>query len=294
MRTFRKYLGGAAGNMAVALARLGARVGLISRVGDDAHGRFLLRYLQQEGVDTTMVRTDPQYPTGLAFAEIHPPDRYRVLFYRKPCADIQVEVTDLDEDLLRGAELLVVAGTALSQPPSREATLWALARRRDAGGRNVLDVDWRPQFWHSEEEGRRLCDMAMGLCDVVIANEPELAFAGGSDEPATAAARILSLGPAQVIAKRGAAGAIGYSTVGERVVVLGMPVTALNTLGCGDAFSAAYCWGLLQGWDLSRCLRFANASGALVATRHACSAAMPYQNEIEALLAVGPKALQKE
>jgi 5-dehydro-2-deoxygluconokinase len=284
VETFRKYLGGSAGNTAVGLARLGASVGLISRVGADEFGRFLLAELAREGVDTAMVATDPAHPTGLAFAAIFPPDDSRVLFYRKPCADAHLAPGDLDGERLGASRLLCVAGTALAVSPGREAALLALQAHRASGGINVLDVDWRPQFWDSERIAHLYYRLAVGLCDVVLANEPELAFAGGHPEPDAAAARLLALGPSQVVAKRGGGGAWLYTERGvERVA--GHRVAVVNTLGAGDGFGAAYCFGLLSGWPPERCLRFANAAGAIVVSRHSCSQAMPTRAEVDALLA---------
>ncbi|MDN4594627.1 5-dehydro-2-deoxygluconokinase [Polycladomyces subterraneus] len=281
--SFQKYLGGSAANTAVGLARLGAKVGLISRVGQDAFGQFLLERLQQEGVDTGMVRTDPVYPTGLAFAAPQPPQDSEVLFYRKPCADANVSIHDLDLNQLHQAKILVVACTALAVPAGREAALAALEANRDSGGVNVLDLDWRPMFWNYEEEARLYYRLALRMADVVLANEPELAFAGETDDPEQAAETILSTGVKEVVAKRGSDG-VWYFSREERLKVPPVPVKVLNTLGAGDAFGAAYVYGLLQGWEVHRRLAFACAAGAIVVGRHSCSEAMPTLEEVENVL----------
>lgn len=282
--SFNKYLGGSAANTAVGLARLGADVGLISRVGPDDFGRFLLRRLAQEGVDTTMVPVDPTYPTGLAFAAIFPPGDSKVLFYRKPCADVHLCVDDLDFELIRRARILAVAGTALCQSPSREAVFAAMEANRESGGLNVVDVDWRPNLWADHHAAGVYYRLALKMTDVVIANEPELEFAGGSPDPKTAAAALLRLGASQVVAKRGGDGVIYFGEGGDACIPA-VKVDVMNTLGAGDAFGAGYNYGLLQGWDVETRLRFANAAGAIVVTRHSCSEAMPTRQEVEALLA---------
>ncbi|HEY8342230.1 MAG TPA: 5-dehydro-2-deoxygluconokinase [Calditerricola sp.] len=283
VKTFRKYLGGSAGNMAVGLARLGARAGLISRVGADAFGEFLLDRLRAEGIDTAMVRRDERFPTGLAFAAIFPPHDSTVLFYRKPCADIKVEIADLDLAALRQARMLVLTGTALSESPSREAALRAAEEVRGAGGTVVFDLDWRPMFWPSLEEARVVYRLALRLSDAVLANEPELEMAGESRDPFEAADRLRALGPSVIVAKRGGEGALLFH--GDKVLrVHPLPVNVVNTLGAGDGFWAAFCYGLLQGWSPARCLEFANAAGAIVVSRHSCSEAMPARKEVEALL----------
>lgn len=288
VQTFRKYLGGSAGNHAVGLARLGVDVGLISRVGPDDFGTYLLNTLNSEGVDTEMVARDPRYPTGLAFAAIFPPGDSRVLFYRKPCADMHLELGDIRPGRLGG--LLLLTGTALGESPSREAALYALAENRARGGTNLLDVDWRPMLWEDHRVARLYYQEALRQIDVVIANEAELAWAGGSDDPETAAAALLARGPRQVVAKRGAGGVLLFGAGGP-LQAAPFRVEVMNTLGAGDAFGAGFCYGLLQGWPLPDVLAFANAAGAIVVSRHACADAMPTRAEVLALMASQGRAL---
>lgn len=284
VKSFSKYLGGSAANTAFGLARLGAKVGLISRVGPDEFGEFLLARLQNEGVDTSMVAVDPKYPTGLAFAALFPPGDSQVLFYRKPCADTHLSVDDIDVDKLRKAKILSIAATALCESPSREAVFAALEEHRRAGGINVIDVDWRPMLWEDPHAARVYYRMAFRLTDIVIANEPELEMAGESSDPKAAAATLLQLGVRQVVAKRGGQGVMLFGEGGP-LVVPALQVDVMNTLGAGDGFGAAYNYGLLQGWDPERTVRFANAAGAIVVTRHSCSEAMPTLDEVELMLA---------
>lgn len=281
--SFSKYLGGSAANTAVGLARLGARVGLISRVGPDDFGQFLLNRLRDEGVDTSMVAVDPVYPTGLAFAAIFPPGDSKVLFYRKPCADTHLTVDDLDLDEIRAARFLAIAATALCASPSREAVFVAMEENRRSGGLNIMDVDWRPMLWDDHHAAKVYYRQALKLTDIVIANEPELEIAGESSDPKTAAEHLLRLGASQVVAKRGGDGVM-YFGEGGFLQIPAVKVEVMNTLGAGDAFGAAYNYGLLQGWDVETRLRFANAAGAIVVTRHSCSEAMPTKEEVEELL----------
>lgn len=281
VHSFAKYLGGSAGNTAFGLARLGAPVGLISRVGPDEFGTFLLERLQREGVDTTMVARDPASPTALAFASLFPPGDSKVLFYRKPCADNQLSLHDIDESRLGG--VLVLAATALAESPSREAALYALLANRQRGGVNVMDVDWRPGLWADHRVARLYYRLALPLIDTVLANEPELEFAGGSADPEAAARSIMALGPRRVVAKRGGAGVMLFGE-GGFLSVPPFEVKVANTLGAGDGFGAAYCYALMQGWEQERCLTFAAAAGAIVVSRHSCSEAMPTRDEIEQLM----------
>lgn len=280
--SFSKYLGGSAGNTAFGLGRLGANVGLISRVGPDEFGTFLLQRLQAEGVSTEMVKRDPVNPTALAFAAIFPPGDSKVLFYRKPCADNHLSLHDIDPEKLGG--MLVLAATALAESPAREAALYALQQNRARGGVNVMDVDWRPNLWADHEAARTYYRIAVGLTDIVIANEPELEFVGGTADPQEAAERVMALGPRRVVAKRGGAGVMLFGEGGP-LSVAPFKVEVMNTLGAGDGFGAAYCYAVSQGWAPERCLTFAAAAGAIVVSRHSCSEAMPTRAEIEALVA---------
>lgn len=288
VQSFNKYLGGSAGNTAVGLARLGAKAGLISRVGDDEFGAFLSEKLAEEGVDTGMVKTDPRYPTGLAFAALFPPADSDVLFYRKPCADAHVSVTDIDFAALRAAKALTVSCAVLSQSPGREAALAALEANRDSGGINILDLDWRPMFWPGEEEARVVYRAALRLADVVLANESELAFAGQSDQPAEASRVLFSLGVKEVVAKRGGNGVLYYGNE-EEFYIPPVTVEVLNTLGAGDGFGAAYTYGLLQGWSAKNRVKFAATAGAIVVSRHSCSEAMPTLDEVKGWMGGTPQ-----
>lgn len=285
---FQKYLGGSAGNTAVGLARLGASVGLISRVGDDAFGRYLLDRLGEESVDAHMVHVEPIYPTCLAFAALFPPDDSTVLFYGQPNAHSQLDIQDIDLDALKSADILVVAGTALSTSPSRDAALWALEVHREAGGRNIMDMDWRPGYWRTPHEAQLYYRRGLEMTDVVLANEAELAFIGEDVEDLEMIARKLQTwGVQEVIAKRGGQGCWYFGPEGTHHVSA-FPVSVVNTLGAGDGFGAAYVFALLQQWTVGQRLRFASAAGGIVVSRHSCSEAMPRVDEIEALLAAYP------
>lgn len=280
VHTFRKYLGGSAGNTAVALARLGQPTGLISRVGDDVMGLYLRQVLETEGVDTRMVVVDPVHPTGMVFAALSPPADSAVLFFPPEPAYTMLEPGDLDMTLVEAAGALVIAGTALATAAGRAATLLALIHNRNTDGVNVLDVDWRPGFWSDHQEAVREYEKILPGIDIVLANEPELEFLGQHADVQQAANRVLSFGPREVVAKRGGDGA--YLVTQDRMVYQpAVPATVVNTLGAGDGFGAAYTYGYLQGWPAERRLLFAAAAGAIVVSRHSCSEAMPTLGDIE-------------
>jgi 5-dehydro-2-deoxygluconokinase len=283
VRTFRKMLGGSPTNVAVAAARLGRRAAVVTKVGDDPFGDYVRRALAGFGVDASRVGTHPTLRTPLAFCEVFPPDRFPLLFYRAPKApDLELAAGDLGEEAVHAA-LLWTTGTGLSEEPSRSTTLAALARR---GRRAVTvhDLDYRDVFWPSSDEAARWNREALSHATVAVGNAEEVAVVLGRELPAERAARaLLELGPALAVVKLGAEGALG-ATGDQTVVVPAVEVEVVNGLGAGDAFGGALSHGLLAGWPLERTLRFANAAGAIVASRLGCADDMPTLAEVEELL----------
>lgn len=284
VRTFRKMLGGSPTNVAVAAARLGRRAAVVTKVGDDPFGAYVRRALAGFGVDASRVGTHPSLRTPLAFCEIFPPDRFPLLFYRAPKApDLELAAADLDAGEAAAVPLLWTTGTGLSEEPSRSTTLAALARR----GRRpitVHDLDYRAVFWPSAEEAARWNREAVSQATVVVGNAAEVAVALGEELPAEKAAEALRrLGPELAVVKLGEEGVLGASSE-QTVVVPPVQVEVVNGLGAGDGFGGALCHGLLAGWPLERTLRFANAAGALVASRLGCADDMPTLAEVEELL----------
>jgi 5-dehydro-2-deoxygluconokinase len=279
VRTFRKMLGGTATNVAVAAARLGRRTAVITKVGDDPFGGYIRGALSEFGVDPRFVGTDPSLRTPLAFCEIHPPDDFPLLFYRQPSApDLQLAVSDLDADAVRAAGIFWVTGTGLSVEPSRSTTLEALTWR---SGETIVDLDWRPMFWR-DEPGDLMRSAVQGAT-VAVGNREEASVAVGEGEPLELARRLLELGPRLAVVKLGPRGVLA-ATADQHWVVPPVPVDVVNGLGAGDAFGGAFCHGLLSGWDVERIVRFANAAGAVVASRLGCADDMPTLADVEARL----------
>ena len=280
--TFAKSLGGSATNVAVAASRLGRHAAVITKVGADGFGDYIREALGTFGVGAEFVGTDARLRTPLVFCEIYPPDHFPLLFYREPTApDMMITVAELPREAIREAGLFWTTGTGLSAEPSRAATLAALDL---ATGTRVHDLDHRPSLWREGDEPRRWAMKAAERAGVVVGNLDEMEMATGTRDPASAAAAILSAGPEVVIVKQGRAGATAFTK--ERTFhARAIPVTVVCGLGAGDAFGGALAHGLLSGWVLDRTLAFANAAGAIVASRLACADAMPTVFEVNDLLA---------
>jgi 5-dehydro-2-deoxygluconokinase len=268
VRTYTRFVGGFAGNVATGLARLGVDTAIVSRVGAEGHGDYVRAWLAGEGVDVRFLATDPCWPTPPTFCEVWPPDRFPITFYRRPTApDWQLSPEDFDAEEVASSRLLYATGTGLAQSPSRETTLAALRSHR---GTTIFDLDWRPTLWDEPGDYPPLAAEAVAAADLVIGNEEEVEAARVTDVPT-------------LVLKRGERGATVFED-GEETDVPGYPVEVVNGLGAGDAFAAALGHGLLHGLPLAEAVRRGTVAGALVAAQLACSEAMPRLVEIEAAL----------
>jgi 5-dehydro-2-deoxygluconokinase len=282
VESFGKFLGGSAANVAVAAARLGNRTALISGVGDDPFGTFVRNELAGLGVDNSYVTTHDEYPTPVTFCEIFPPDNFPLYFYRRPSApDLQIRADELDLDAVRSAKLYWSTVTGLSEEPSRSAHFAAWEARARAR-HTVLDLDYRPMFWESPAAATEQVQKALRHVTVAVGNREECEIAVGESNPQRAAEALLDLGVELAIVKQGPRGVLG-KTKHSHVSVPPNDVDVVNGLGAGDAFGGSLCHGLLHGWALEKILRYANAAGAIVASRLECSTAMPTAAEVAEL-----------
>ncbi|MGW1185865.1 5-dehydro-2-deoxygluconokinase [Streptomyces drozdowiczii] len=298
--TFGKFLGGSPSNVAVAAARLGRRTAVVTRTGADPFGDYLREQLREFGVDDRWVTPVAAYPTPVTFCEVFPPDDFPLYFYRQPKApDLEIHARELDLDAVRAARVFWMTGTGLCAEPSRTATLAAL-HARDRTGITVFDLDWRPMFWPDDDgngssgpsPSARYRE-ALAYATVAVGNLDECEVATGEREPYAAARALIEAGVELAVVKQGPAGVLAVHRDGTSADVPPLPVEVVNGLGAGDAFGGALCHGLLAGWDIARIMRYANAAGAIVAARLACSSAMPFPHEVEAALTTSPAIVGK-
>jgi 5-dehydro-2-deoxygluconokinase len=283
VESFGKFLGGSPTNVAVAAARLGRAAAVISRTGRDPFGDYCHRALREFGVDDRWVTDVPEYPTPVTFCEIFPPDDFPIYFYRWPKApDLEIAADELDLDAIAAARVFWATVTGLSQEPSRSAHFAAWSARGRAG-LTVLDLDYRAQFWPSVQHARQHVQQALPHATVAVGNLEECEVAVGHRDARSAAAALLDHGVDLAVVKLGPRGVLGR-TAAQTVHVPPFPVKVLNGIGAGDAFGGALCYGLLAQWPLETVLNFANAAGAIVASRLECSTAMPTTAEVLAAL----------
>jgi 5-dehydro-2-deoxygluconokinase len=283
VETFGKFLGGSATNVAVAAAKYGLNSAVITKVGTDPFGNFLIEELERLNVDTSYVGRDQNYKTPVVFCEMFPPDDFPIYFYREPKApDMEISEAELDLKAISEAKIFWSTVTGLSQEPSRSANLAAL-RARAKKAHTILDLDYRSVFWVSPELATAEIAKALPLVTVAIGNKEECQVAVGETEPTRAADAMLERGVELAIVKQGPKGVFA-KTKNESVEVPPHFVEVVNGLGAGDSFGGALCFGLLQQWSLEKILRFANIAGAIVASRLECSTAMPSFEEVSEIM----------
>jgi 5-dehydro-2-deoxygluconokinase len=294
--SFAKYLGGSPANTGVGASRLGLKVAMLTRVGDEHNGRFLRETLAAEGVDVSHVKTDPAKLTALVFLGLKNRRTFPLIFYRHDCADMAIAPEDFDARFIGSARALLVSGTHFSQDRISKTCFEAIGTAKKENVKFVFDIDYRPVLWGLTAPGRgedrfvksqavtaRL-QQVVALADLVIGTEEEFHIAGGCEDTAEALRRVRALTGATLVVKRGP---LGCALFDERksFEAQGFPVEVFNILGAGDGFAAGFLSGWLRGLPLEECARRANACGALVVSRHGCAPAMPSKEELELFLA---------
>jgi 5-dehydro-2-deoxygluconokinase len=281
--TFAKSRGGTATNVAVAAARLGRSTAVLTKVGPDGFGDYVRQALEGFGVSPSFVGTSPDLLTPVVFCELNPPADPPLLFYRLPIApDLTLTDEDVPWDVVGSVPLLWVTGTGVSTEPAR-TTQRKILEARGRREHTVLDLDYRPMFWSSIEEARQEIGAMLDHVTVAVGNRTEAEVAVGTADPDAAADRMLERGVRLAVIKKGADGVL-VATPESRRTVPPQRVEVVCGLGAGDGFGGALIHGLLAGWDPVRIAEYANAAGALVASRLACADAMPTTAEIEELL----------
>lgn len=297
IKNFAAYVGGCPTNISVGMRRLGMRSVLLTAVGEDPVGDFVLHFLDQEGVVSNFIPRKAGRRTSAVILGIEPPDKFPLVFYRDNCADIELTIADVLASPIDQSRLLLISGTGLSREPSRGATIFAAERARASGTKVVLDLDFRPDQWHEARAFGvtirsilRLSDLVLGTADEVNAavlqeetsvtiEHSQVSGARVSGDVLQAVNKILAAGPDALVLKRGGEGTTVYLQGGETVEAATFPVEVYNVLGAGDAFASGFLYGYLKGWDWYRSARMGNACGAIVVTRHGCANFMPYEKE---------------
>jgi 5-dehydro-2-deoxygluconokinase len=295
---FHAFVGGSPLNIAVGCSRLGLKAALLTGVGKDKIGDFILNFLRKEGVITEKIPVINGARSSAVVLGIEPPDRFPLVYYRDNCADSQMTMDHVLAAEIEKARLIEFSGTALNMEPTRSAAFLAseIAVKNEVPV--ILDLDFRADQWYDIRAFGVTVRAFMKNATIVLGTEEEVLAAYISDHSQLnithqqisapeisgnleeAIEGILGLGVKALVMKTGSRGAKIHLPDGSSQEVPGFPVEVLNILGAGDAFAAGFIYGQLKGWDLYRSCRMGNACGAWVVTKLGCANFNPYEKEI--------------
>jgi len=295
---FHAFVGGSPLNIAVGCSRLGLKAALLTGVGEDKVGDFILHFLKEEGVVTDHIPVIEGARSSAVVLGIEPPDRFPLVYYRDNCADSQISIDHVLQAGIEQSRLLEVSGTALNKEPTRSSAFLAAEIARSHDIPVLLDLDFRADQWHDIRAFGVTSRAFMRNVNLVLGTQEEILAAYLKDaaqlqithqqisapeirgDLQEAIRGILQLGVEALIMKTGSRGALVYRADGSKTEVPGFPVEVVNILGAGDAFAAGFIYGYLKGWDLYKSCRMGNACGAHVVTQLGCANFTPYEKDI--------------
>jgi len=295
---FHAFVGGSPLNIAVGCSRLGLKASLLTGVGRDKVGDFILRFLKEEGVVTENIPVIEGARSSAVILGIEPPDRFPLVYYRDNCADSRITIDHVLKAGIEQSRLLEVSGTALNMEPTRSSAFLAAEIAQRNSVPVMLDLDFRADQWHDIRAFGVTSRAFMRNANIVLGTEEEVLAAYLTDESQlnishqqisapeikgdiqVAIRGILELGVEALVIKTGSRGAAVYLPDGSVQEVPGFPVEVVNILGAGDAFAAGFIYGYLKGWDLYKSCRMGNACGAHVVTQLGCANFTPYEKDI--------------
>ncbi|MAU13361.1 MAG: 5-dehydro-2-deoxygluconokinase [Anaerolineaceae bacterium] len=298
INSFAAYVGGSPTNISVGARRLGLKSALLTAIGQDPVGQFIVDFLDKEGVETQFIPTKPEFRTSAVVLGIEPPDKFPLVYYRDNCADINLTIDDVLASPINDCKVFQFAGTNLSKEPSRSATMFAAEMAKKSGAKVVFDVDFRPDQWHDVRAFGVQVRAVLPLVDVVIGTEDEINAAMLDDpnkmslthsqvsdtkvagDSQSNIQQMLQNDLDAVVEKVGSQGAKIHLPTGEIIEAGGFPVDITNILGAGDAFGGGFLYGYVNDWGWYKSARLGNACGAIVVTEHGCANFMPTMEEV--------------
>ncbi|MEX0660589.1 MAG: 5-dehydro-2-deoxygluconokinase [Balneolaceae bacterium] len=303
INSFAAYVGGCPTNISVGTQRLGLRSALLTGVGEDPVGEFIIHFLNREKVNTQYIARKKDKRSSAVILGIEPPDKFPLVYYRDNCADIAIDVEDVGKIPFGNCRAILISGTGFSKEPSRSATLYAVEEAVAQGVKVILDVDFRVDQWVDLQTFGITLRSVLPLVDIIIGTTEEIkaaAWRGKGNaqikdsqvneskiegDETEAVQHLLEIGGEILVLKAGTKGCYLYHKNQNKAEhVPGYPVEVQNTLGAGDAFASGFIYGLLKNWDFYKSARLGNACGAIVVTRHGCANFMPSMKEVEAFV----------
>ena len=286
--TYLQGFGGDTSNMAIAAARLGARVGYVTRLGDDAFGRLFLDLWAREGVDASGVAIDADAATGVYFVT-HDIGGHAFSYLRSGSAASRLQPSNLPDAVLRGARLVHASGISQAISASAcDAVFAAMERARGTGALVTYDPNLRLKLW-SLPRARAVIMATLGLCDWCLPSQDDATLLFPDAGPEAVVEACHKAGARGVVLKRGAAGCVVSD--GTRIETFAAhPVLPVDATGAGDCFDGAFATRLLAGDDPFAAARYANAAAALATTGYGAVAPLPRPPDVARMLAMATAA----
>ncbi len=273
------HLGGSSANMGVQLTKYGGSCSLLTRVSNDALGKFAINQLDSYGVKSDLVKLeDNESRISFAIVESTVVDHQSII-YRHKAADLFLNKNDIENSNLQNYECILITGTSLAAEPSRSAVLYALKLAKEKKIPVIMDIDYRPYTWESEDKAKEIYNLAGDYCSGIIGNDDEFAILSGNYDDGLSYAKKISRNCDLVIYKMGEKGSITFAN--NKEIQRGIfPVKPLKPTGAGDAFMGSLIGAILKNYDLQKAIEIGSAAAAIVVTKVGCAPAMPDLDEV--------------
>ena len=273
------HLGGSSANMGVQLTKYGGSCSLLTRVSNDALGKFAINQLDSYGVKSDLVKSeDNESRISFAIVESTVVDHQSII-YRHKAADLFLNKNDIENSNLQNYECILITGTSLAAEPSRSAVLYALKLAKEKKIPVIMDIDYRPYTWESEDKAKEIYNLAGDYCSGIIGNDDEFAILSGNYDDGLSYAKKISKNCDLVIYKMGEKGSITFAN-NEEIQRGIFPVKPLKPTGAGDAFMGSLIGAILKNYDLQKAIEIGSAAAAIVVTKVGCAPAMPDLDEV--------------
>jgi sugar/nucleoside kinase (ribokinase family) len=254
------HTGGCAANTGIGLAKLGVDTAIIGKVGVDGFGDFIVGRFAEHGIDVTGFARDPVVATSATMVLVHSDGERSFLHY--PGANSTLREEDVDFEGIARSKVLHIAGSQVLPALDGAPMAHLLQRAQGAGVVTALDT-----VWDATGRWMTVTGPCLPYTDYFLPSYDEARMlAGGRETPEDVAQFLLDAGAKVVALKLGAQGCYVRAATGEAVRLPALPVQAIDALGAGDAFVAGFLNGVVRGWDLEQCARFATAVGASCVT----------------------------
>tara|TARA_Y100001936_G_scaffold52837_1_gene51369 strand:- start:349 stop:1338 length:990 start_codon:yes stop_codon:yes gene_type:complete len=278
-KNYVTHLGGSSANMGVQLTRYGGSCSLLTRVSNDALGKFTLNQLDHYGVKRNLIKLEDK-ESRISFAIVESTvENHQSIIYRHKAADLFLNKNDIENSNIQNYQCILITGTSLAAEPSRSAVLYALEIAKEKNIPVIMDIDYRPYTWESADKAKQIYNIASDYCSGIIGNDDEFAVLSGSYEEGFNYAKKKSSNCDLVIYKMGEKGSITFANNEELEKGI-FPVKPLKPTGAGDAFMGSLIGALLKNYDIQKSIEIGSAAAAIVVTKVGCAPAMPDLDEV--------------